>query len=216
MVSEQDLIELACPPKNLKSVIPQYYTEIRDLERFRKGEIPEPRRFPDATDLRTYVRTQIEQSERGVFATTPFDLLTRIHYTEGRSVPAPKGTEPREVTEIQQFREVSLPFHTRDLKEHRIATKFRGGETETATPTGEFIISGQPTSNEELQRDYLRVRRGFEDRRKEVLADQYATYEDLILLNRRLIDMDVRCQRCVNSDRIACFKYDWIERKLLE
>jgi hypothetical protein len=218
MVTEQDLIEIFCPPKNLQSVIPQFYPEVRDLTAFRKGEIPNPKEFSDANELRAYVRTQIQQSRKGVIVSTPFDLLTRIHYTEGRLVPAPKGTEPREVTEVEEFREISAPFHTRDGKEHTIQTKYRAGPRDIANPAerGAFITAGQDTSKEALERDFIRLRSSVQQRRREMLEQQYATYNDMIVINRRLIDLDVRCQRCTGSDRIACFKYDWIERKLLE
>lgn len=201
MVTAEDLFRDCTPMRDIEAVISQLFPQVSALERQRNGEsvqVPIPR---DADDLRTHVKTALATSDVATF--TPFELMARIHSTEGRtrqleiaSVEGPsKFTKEKAVI----FREISAPIHKLDGSSFVVATSY---------------IEEQ-YNPDVLERDYLRAMRDIQEKHPEELADQVLTYDDLIRVNRRLIDLDVRCFRCTNTRDVKCAKFDWVRRELL-
>jgi hypothetical protein len=206
MVTEEELFTL-CPPKRPLGAIPQFDVELRNLKDSREHAKPY-QSLQDAADLRAFLEAQLETTD--IVETTPFELLTRIHVSEGYSTERERtevaGAEvkgkfvtTKGLFELGRVREVSKPFHTRDHDTFFVATPYVDA----------------PIEPEQLSRQYLIAVRNARLELEKELAQQSATYTDMITINRRLIDKNIRCFQCRDSTKVVCVKYDWLEDKLL-
>lgn len=183
-----DLFEACPPPRNLDSIISQYAAEIERLSKIRAGEDVGRSRYYKTNELADYIQSMLGSS-RDIVSFTPIELFSKIHETVYSKLPS--GEEVK--------MEVSAPIHYGPLSN----VKSFGIQTPPIQKTS--ILT---------EDDYRRaVDRTFVTH-KEELAKQRFTQSDIITINRRLIERNIRCLPCL--DRTAkCFRYDWLTGELL-
>jgi hypothetical protein len=177
-----------CPPRRELDIISQYRPQIEILEKIRNGEDVQPINYRGSSDMIQLIESQLRTQDLAVFK--PIELLSRMHRTI--------KTRNKDNELIQ---EVSVPIHYGPLNNELIV------ETEP--------VVNDLESQENLKSRYnMAVANVIRNRRKE-LAKQRTTFEDIIMINRRLINKSLRCIRCNINGTITCFKFDWLSGKLL-
>ena len=129
---------------------------------------------------------------------TPFELISRIH----------KTISTQNTQGIITITEASRPIH------YRVGNRVE--EIEYRTPPKTYDIKNFPVGRirEAIPSDYTAAGEAFRKQHPEVIDNQIATPADMILINRRLLNFDLRCFRC-NEREIRCFRYDWITKEIL-
>jgi hypothetical protein len=76
------------------------------------------------------------------------------------------------------------------------------------------IKSALDLNKENIYNSYTSAFNRFIKENSELIDKIVATSADVIALNRRLIEKNIRCVRC-NAKTLRCFKYDWINKKVI-
>ncbi len=186
----EDILSDCNPGIDLSEIESQYIPFIEKLIESKKQKLPSPSfARPAASD--TFFTSDlgdyvnnIIQSE-GVHVFKPIELLSRIHKT----IFLGEGVG---------YKESSRDMHYIDengLETFKIESPVR------YTPEG-------------LKLSYSESVNKFVKNNPSIVNSDVATSADIIAINRRLIEYNIRCIRCRRS-KIKCFKYDWISRKVL-
>jgi hypothetical protein len=187
MVDINQLFEICPPPRSLTAEYSQYVVEIQRLQAIKNGAVLEPIKRRGGNDLARYVEFSLLRKDIASF--TPFELLTRIHS---------RGITKDEQGKTLEYEE-SAPIHYGPYNNRR-----------------EIIVRTNPSLRGEIDLNTAYNKAVVDTLRRYApeLKDQKLTTSDVITINRRLIEKNIRCIPCVNH-KVTCFKYDWLTRSLL-
>jgi hypothetical protein len=196
-MKEEEILADCNPGIDLSEIESQYLPFIEKLKEYRKSKsnsapVTYTRPYHTDTfftgDLLAYVSSKLLdakiKSSKLFEEFKPIELLSHIHKT----ITTDKNT----------YKRISRDLHYKDedeIKSFKIES-YEGYDLQSA------------------ELSYIENLRKFLRDNPKVALNEVATSADIIAINRRLIEGDIRCIRC-RSNIIKCFKYDWINRKVL-
>ncbi|MHB8153388.1 MAG: hypothetical protein ACYDG3_10055 [Bacillati bacterium] len=187
-ITVEELFDVCPPPRPLDIVISQYLPEIERLQKIRAGEEAHRMKRRGGDALADYVISALGP-QRPVITVTPFELFTKV-----RNEVVSKDVHGDEVVQV-----ISAPIHYGSLSDmHSMRV-----ETEPVR-----------TGSENLDQMYQNaVNRALVEHSDELRRQRF-TQSDIITINRRLIEKNIRCVPCLNRSA-TCFRYDWLKGELL-
>jgi hypothetical protein len=187
-ITVEELFDVCPPPRPLDIVISQYLPEIERLQKIKSGEDIEPSKKRGGDDLANYVEATLG-SQRPWIKVTPFELFTKIH----KEILS-KDEHGDDVIQI-----VSAPIHFGSL------TNMQSIQVKT-TP----VRAGSENLDQQYQNA---IQRALSEHATDLQRQRF-TQSDIITINRRLIEKNIRCVPCLNRSA-TCFRFDWLKGELL-
>lgn len=185
-ITPEEIFAVCDPRRDLNIVISQFEPQIKVVKELRAGKNPLKPRYRGASEMVQLIESQLKRG-KPIVAFRPIDLLSRVHKT---------------IKEGGLIYEESNPIHYgKPRQEEAIVI-----QTEPVQESADAYAGLRDTYAAKVQ--------AFIREHAVELAEQRPTFEDMILINRRMIEKNIRCIPCRDRN-IRCFRYDWVKKELL-